>query len=116
MPVDQMHNPPEERQVDMAFLALAIQRVEAGRPGPLRDRILSLFTELAEWVRRGHDLNDLESLYPLLSLDSQQTLDAAFGSIFTQPNAFVDTLDTTDRLLDQAQQHVAWKIHRNGPA
>ena len=113
MPLDQLESEQEDHQVNMAFLALALQRVEAGEPGPLKDRILGLLTELAEWVRRGYDLNDLDTLAPLFSPESRETLQATFGSMATRGDALAASLDTTDQMLDQAQRHVTWKIHRN---
>jgi len=116
MSVDQLGNEHEERDVNLAFLALALQRVEASDPGPLKDRTLQLFAELAEWVRRGVDLNDLDAMYEVLSLDSRETFQAAFGSMATQPDAFAASLDTSDQMLERAQRHVTWKVHRNPPA
>lgn len=112
MPSDQLEPEQEEHQVNMAFLALALQRVEASDPGPLKDRILGLLTEMAEWVRRGHDLNDLESLAPLLSPEARQTLQATFGSMATRGDALAASFETTDQMLHQAQRHVTWRIHR----
>jgi hypothetical protein len=109
-----MSDNPHDREADLAFMTLALGDVERhGQPDCRRDVLIGrLFTELAELVRRGNDLNQIEQIYPLLSHESRIVFSAALNSICENPARFVASFGHSDRMMGQAEAHAAWRRNR----
>ena len=102
------------RESDLAFMTLALRKVEAhGQADCERDALIRrLLAEMAELVRRGTGLNDIESIYGHLSDESKVVFSAALNSISENPQAFAASFAQTERMLARAEAFTAWKQSR----
>lgn len=94
---------------DAAFLTLALREVEVhGDANSERDVLIQrLLTEIAELVRQGYDLNDVDSWSDRLSVESQQVLLAAFNSASADPERFAASVPLTEQLEARAETFAA---------